>query len=95
MNRLRALFGSGAAGTDGFSINFEQSVADLDVDVRPVVEDGADGDVWLLFRSADDGTRAELSVQLDDECVRALAADLDETVSPPKPRPDGSGDTAE
>ena len=95
MNRLRAVFCAGEEGSDGYGISAEQSVADLDVDVRPVVEEAADGDVWLLFRSADDGTRAELSVQLDDECVRALAADLDETVSPPKPRPDGSGDTAE
>lgn len=95
MNRLLGVFGSGAAGTDGFSISAEQSVGDLDVDVRPVVEDAADGDVWLLFRSADDGRRAELSVQLDDECVQAPAADLDETTTPPKPRADGSGESGE
>jgi hypothetical protein len=82
MNRLRAVFCAGEEGSDGYGISAEQSVADLDVGAAAVVEEDADGDVCLRFRSADDGTRAELEVQLDDECARALLAGLEEQVMP-------------
>ena len=56
---------------------------DLDLTVRRTVEPAADGDVFVELRSADPDTRAEVTIHLDDDEARALAAALSRATPSP------------
>ena len=81
MNRLGFCFGDGEAGTDGIGASGAQSIADLDLTVRQTTEPAADGDVFVELRSADEDSRAEVTIHLDDAEARQLAAALSRATS--------------
>ena len=83
MNRLGFCFGDGDAGADGIGASGATSINDLDLTVRRTVEPAADGDVFLELRSADEDTRAEVTVHLDEHEARALAAALSRATTSP------------
>ena len=78
MNRLGFVFGYGAAGEDGIGASGATSVEDLDLTVRRTVEPAADGDLFVELRSADEDSRAEVSVHLDEADARRLVDALEE-----------------
>ena len=78
MNRLAFVFGSGDAGADGIGASGAQSIADLGLTVRRTVEPAADGDLFVELRSADEDTRAEVSVHLEQDEARRLVDALEE-----------------
>ena len=81
MNRLGFVFGYGEAGTDGIGASGATSVDDLDLTVRRTVEPAADGDVFLELRSADEDTRAEVTIHLDEADARRLVDALEEQLT--------------
>ena len=81
MNRLGFVFGSGEAAEDGLGASGGQSVDDLDLTVRQTTEPAADGDVFVELRSADEDSRAEVTVHLDEHEARALASALSRATS--------------
>ena len=81
MNRLGFCFGDGDAGADGIGASGATSINDLDLTVRRTVEPAADGDLFVELRSADEDTRAEVSVHLDEHEARALASALSRATS--------------
>ena len=83
MNRLAFVFGTGDAGADGIGASGATSIADLDLTVRRTVEPAADGDVFLELRSADEDSRAEVTIHLDDAEARALASALSRATTSP------------
>ena len=78
MNRLGFVFGYGASGEDGLGASGATSVDDLDLTVSRTVEPAADGDLFVELRSADEDTRAEVSVHLDEADARRLVDALEE-----------------
>ena len=78
MNRLGFCFGDGDAGADGIGASGATSVDDLDLTVRRTVEPAADGDLFVELRSADEDTRAEVTIQLDEADARRLVDALEE-----------------
>ena len=87
MNRLAFVFGYGASGEDGIGASGAQSIADLDLTVRRTVEPAADGDVFVELRSADEDTRAEVTIQLDEADARRLADALEEQLGERRVKP--------
>ena len=81
MNRLAFVFGTGDAGAGGIGASGAQSIADLDLTVRRTVEPAADGDVFVELRSADEDTRAEVTIQLDEADARRLVDALEEQLA--------------
>ena len=87
MNRLGFVFGYGAAGEDGIGASGATSVDDLDLTVRRTVEPAADGDVFVELRSADEDSRAEVSVHLEEADARRLADALEEQLGERRVKP--------
>ena len=81
MNRLGFCFGYGASGEDGIGASGATSINDLDLTVRRTVEPAADGDLVVELRSADEDSRAEVTVHLDEHEARALASALSRATS--------------
>ena len=81
MNRLGFCFGAGDAGADGIGASGATSIDDLDLTVRRTVEPAADGDVFLELRSADEDTRAEVTIHLDEDDARRLVGAVEEQLA--------------
>ena len=81
MNRLGFCFGYGASAEDGIGASGATSVDDLDLTVRRTVEPAADGDLFVELRSADEDSRAEVSVHLDEDEARRLVDALEEQLA--------------
>ena len=81
MNRVGFVFGYGAAGEDGIGASGATSVDDLDLTVRRTVEPAADGDVFVELRSADEDSRAEVTIHLDEADARRLVDALEEQLA--------------
>ena len=87
MNRLAFVFGTGDAGADGIGASGAQSVEDLDLTVRRTVEPAADGDLVVELRSADEDSRAEVSVHLEQDEARRLVNALEEQLGERRVKP--------
>ena len=83
MNRLGFWFGDGQAGADGIGASGALSIADLDLTVRQTTEPAADGDLVVELRSVDEDSRAEVTIHLDDDEARQLAAALSRATTSP------------